>query len=323
MKIIYADNVFGDALIEETRYREKGFTYVEASSIEEDALIQACADASAVVTCYAQITPRLIQALPKQCRLIIKAGMGVNNINIPAATKRGIMVANVQKYCLDEVSDHAIALALTLIRKTAYMDRLCRKGVWDPIACRPIPRIRDMTFCLYGFGGIARYIARKGRAFGFRMAAYDPFLPDEVFAEEGTERIQDEAELFRRADVLAVQLNLTGETEGIISYEKLCLMKPSAIFINTGRGGLVDEPGLLRALQEGALGGAGLDVLADEKPDMAGPLFQLENVCVTPHIGYYSTESDADLRNKTCDQVIDALTGKIPEFILNRKELGI
>lgn len=322
MKIVYTDNVFGDSQIEEVRYREAGFTYVEATSTDEGTLIRECADADAVVCCYAKITAGLIQSLPDRCKVIVKAGMGVNNIDIPAATSRGIMVANVQKYCLDEVSDHAIALILSLVRKTAYMDRLCRKGEWNPVACRPIFRIRDMMFCLYGFGNIARFMARKCKAIGFQVAAYDPFLPDEIFTAEGVERIQEEKELFQRADVLAVQLNLTQETEGIISYEKLCLMKPSAIFINTGRGGLVDESGLIRALQDGTIGGAGLDVLADEQPDMSSPLFQMENVCVTPHIAYYSTGSDVDLRNGTCDQVINALTCGMPEFILNRKELG-
>lgn len=323
MKVVYTDNVFGDSQIEETRYHAAGFTYVEASSSDEASLIRECAQADAVVCCYAKITPNLIQSLPSHCKVIVKAGMGVNNIDIPAATAHGIMVANVQKYCLDEVSDHAIALILTLVRKTAYMDRLCRKGTWNPVASHPIHRIQEMTFCLYGFGNIARFMARKCKAIGFQVAAYDPFLPDEVFASEGVKRIHAEKELFQCADVLAVQLNLTPDTEGIISYEKLCQMKPTALLINTGRGGLVDEPGLIRALQEGIIGGAGLDVLADEHPDMSSPLFQMENVCITPHIAYYSTGSDVDLRNRTCDQVIDALTHGMPEFILNRKELGL
>lgn len=321
MKVVYTDNVFGDAAIEESRYQAAGLTYAEASGTDAATLIRQCADADAVVCCYAKITPEVIQAL--RAKVIVKAGMGVNNIDIPTASARGIMVANVQKYCLDEVSDHALALALTLIRKTAYMDRLCRRGVWNPVACRPIPRIRDMTLCLYGFGNIARFIARKGRAIGFQTAAYDPFLPNEVFAAEGVERISEERSLFQRADVLAVQLNLTPETEGIISYGKLSWMKPSAILINTGRGGLVEEPGLIRALQEGVIGGAGLDVLADETPDMASPLFRMENVCITPHIAYYSAGSDVDLRNRTCDQVLDALTKGAPEFLLNRRELGL
>ena len=122
--------------------------------------------------------------------------------------------------------------------------------------------------------------------------------------------------------MLAVQLNLNEKTAGIISYEKLKLMKPTAIFINTARGGLVDEPGLIRALQEGTIGGAGLDVLADEHPDMSSPLFQMENVCITPHIAYYSTGSDVDLRHAACEQVIGALERGAPGFLLNGAALG-
>lgn len=322
MKVVYTDNVFGNSLIEEERYKEAGYEYVEASAYDEETLKKECRDADAVVCCYAQITEGVIQAM-ENCKVVVKAGMGVNNINIPAASAKGIMVANVQKYCLDEVADHAVALTMSLVRKTDFMDRRVRAGKWEGVApARPIFRIKEMQFCLYGFGGIARYMAQKFKAIGFRMAAYDPFLPDEVFQQAGVERITEESELFRRADVLAVQLNLNEKTAGIISYEKLKLMKPTAIFINTARGGLVDEPGLIRALQEGTIGGAGLDVLADEHPDMSSPLFQMENVCITPHIAYYSTGSDVDLRHAACEQVIGALERGAPEFLLNGAALG-
>ena len=321
-KIVYTDNVFGNNLIEKRRYKDVAFKYVEASDFDEDTLKKECADADAVVCCYAKITSSVIDAM-KRCKVIVKAGMGVNNIDISAATEHGIMVANVQKYCLDEVSDHAIALALTLIRKTAYMDRQARAGKWEgAVACRPIFRIKDMVFCLYGFGGIAQNMAKKLKAIGFQVAAYDPFLSDAVFENEGVRRITEENELFRCADVLAVQLNLNPATEGIISYEKMKLMKPTSIFINTARGGLVDEAGLIKALEEGTIGGAGLDVLVEEHPDMNSPLFQMENVCITPHIAYYSTGSDVDLRHKTCDQVVDAILKGEPEYFLNKTQLN-
>ena len=178
-----------------------------------------------------------------------------------------------------------------------------------------------MAFVLYGFGAIAQCMARKLKGFGFQVAAYDPFLRDAVFEEEGVRRITEEAEGFRCADVLAVQLNLTPATERIISYEKLRLMKPSAILINTARGGLVDEQALVRALEEGVIGGAGLDVLTAEHPDMTSPLFKMENVCITPHIAYYSTGADIELRHKTCDRVVDALLRGAPENLLNRAQL--
>ncbi len=322
VKVIYTDNLFKDSSYEKKRYGEFGYEYLETSGIDEETLKRELKDADAVATSYAEITRDVLNAMD-HCKVVLRLGMGVNNIDIPAATERGIMVANVQKYCLDEVSDHALALTLSLVRKTAYMDRQVRAGKWGGAnACRPIFRIKDLQFCLYGFGNIARYMARKFKAIGFKIAAYDPFLPDSVFEEAGVERIVNEKELFERADVLAVQLNLTNETRGIISYEKFCWMKPSAIFINTARGGLVDEPGMIRALQEGTIGGAGLDVLADEHPDMTSPLFQMENVCITPHIAYYSEGSDVDLQHIACEQIIGALENGAPEFFINKKELG-
>jgi len=136
------------------------------------------------------------------------------------------------------------------------------------------------------------------------------------------ERLEREEELFRRSDVLSVHLPLNKDTAGIISFDKLQWMKPTAIFLNLARGGLVEETGLIRALREGVIGGAGLDVLADEYPSMDNPLFQMDNVVVSPHIAYYSEGSDTDLRNYSIDQVIEALEKGEPEFFLNRKELG-
>lgn len=317
IKVIYTDNVFGDSSIESSRYSEMGYQYIEATDFDEATLIKECADANAVVCCYAKINSNVIEAM-NNCKVIVKAGMGVNNIDIETASEKGIMVANVQKYCLEEVSDHALALALTLIRKTAFMDRKSRNGEWTgAAACRPIYRISEMKFCLYGFGDIARQIAKKAKAVGFKVAAYDPYLEEKVFKEAEVEHIENEEDIFKEADVLAVQLNLNKDTEGIISYKKIKLMKSSSIFINTARGGLVDEKGLIKALSDKTIGGAGLDVLAEEYPDMDSPIFKMENVCITPHIAYYSTGADIDLRNGTCDQVIEALEHGKPKFLLN------
>lgn len=211
---------------------------------------------------------------------------------------------------------------LTLIRKTAYLSRLLREGIWDPAKARPIPRLKDLTLCLYGLGGISSRFATKAKAFGMHVAAYDPFLPAEYFEQMGVERIAEEDELFRRADVLSVHLPLNKSTAKIINAEKLAMMKPTAIFLNLARGGLVDEEALIKALQDGKLGGAGLDVLADEFPSMDNPLFQMDNVIVSPHIAYYSEGSDVDLRNYAINQVIGALENGAPEFFLNKKELG-
>lgn len=320
-KVVYTDNIYKDNEIEFSRFGAADYDFSVAKGHDEAALIEECRDADAIMISFAEMTEKVINSLEK-CKVIVRCGMGFNNVDIPAATKKGIMVANVQKYCLEEVSDHAIALMLTLLRKTAYMSKLVREGIWDPKKARPIPRLEEMTFGLYGLGGISSRVAAKAKAFGMDVVSYDPFLPEEYFEKMGVRRIEKEESLFRAADVLSIHLPLNASTAKIISYDKIKLMKPTAILINTARGGLVDEAGLIRALQEGAIGGAGLDVLADEFPDMANPLFQMDNVIVTPHIAYYSEGSDVDLRNYACNQVIQALEQGEPEFILNKKELG-
>ena len=320
-KVVYTDNIYKDNEIEYRRFAEAGYDFSVASSHDKETLKKECADADAVMLSFIEMDEELINSLQK-CKVIVRCGMGFNNVDIPAATKRGIMVANVQKYCLDEVSDHAVALMLTLLRKTAYLSRLLREGIWDPAKARPIPRLKDLTLCLYGLGGISSRFATKAKAFGMHVAAYDPFLPAEYFEQMGVERIAEEDELFRRADVLSVHLPLNKSTAKIINAEKLALMKPTALFLNLARGGLVDEEALIKALQDGKLGGAGLDVLADEFPSMDNPLFQMDNVIVSPHIAYYSEGSDVDLRNYAINQVIGALENGAPEFFLNKKELG-
>lgn len=320
-KVVYTDNIYKDNEIEYRRFAEAGYDFSVASSHDKETLKKECADADAVMLSFIEMDEELINSLQK-CKVIVRCGMGFNNVDIPAATKRGIMVANVQKYCLDEVSDHAVALMLTLLRKTAYLSRLLREGIWDPAKARPIPRLKDLTLCLYGLGGISSRFATKAKAFGMHIAAYDPFLPAEYFEQMGVERIAEEDELFRHADVLSVHLPLNKFTAKIINAEKLALMKPTALFLNLARGGLVDEEALIKALQEGKLGGAGLDVLADEFPSMDNPLFQMDNVIVSPHIAYYSEGSDVDLRNYAINQVIGALENGAPEFFLNKKELG-
>lgn len=320
-KVVYTDNIYKDNEIEYRRFGEVGYDFQIAKDHDEGTLIDECRDADAVMVSYANMNPNIISQMQK-CKIIVRCGMGFNNIDIPAATAKGIMVANVEKYCLEEVSDHAIALALTLLRKTAYMSRLLSMGIWDPKKARPIPRLNELTLALYGLGGISSRVAIKAKTFGMTVVSYDPFLPREYFDQVGVGYIETEEDLLRCADVLSLHLPLNGSTAGIISYDKLKIMRPNAILLNTARGGLVDESGLIRALQESIIGGAGLDVLTDEYPDMSNPLFQMENVIVTPHIAYYSEGSDADLRNYSCDQVIQALEQGKPEFFLNEAELG-
>lgn len=319
-KIVYTDNIYGNNTVEESYYSGERYHYVVAEKHDEASLIEACRDADAVMVSFAEITRPVIEAM-ENCKVIIRCGMGVNNVDIAAATEKKIPVANVQKYCLEEVSDHALALALMLQRRIGYMDRCVRSGIWDASRARPIHRLRGQTFGLYGLGAIANTLAQKAKALNFRVAAYDPYLPAEVFEKLGVERIEREEELFSQADILSIHIPLLPSTAKIITLEKLKKMKPSAILINTARGGLIDEEGLVTALRDGIIAGAGLDVLTEEYPSADHPLFALDNTIITPHYAYYSEESDIDLRSIACQQVIEALETGFPRYCLNRKEI--
>lgn len=320
-KVVYTDNIYKDNEIEFRRFKELGYDFTVLPAHDEETLIKECRDADGIMVSYADMNERVINTLEK-CKIIVRCGIGFNNVDVAAASKRGIMVANVLKYCLDEVSDHALALALTLVRRTAYMTSLVRSGVWDPVKARPIPRLSELTFGVYGLGAISSKAAKKAQAFNMRVIGYDPYLPAERFAQMGVEHIANEADLFKQSDILSLHIPLNKDTAGIISYDKMKLMKPSAIIVNTARGGIIDEPGLIKALQEGVIGGAGLDVLTEEYPSMSNPLFQMPNVVITPHIAYYSEGSDVDLRNFSIDQIYKALEEGAPEFFVNKKELG-
>jgi len=320
-KIISTDHLYPDTSIEEEAFNTAGFKWEIARSKDIKTLIEECQDADGVMVTFADMPAEVINSMEK-CKIIVRTGIGVNNIDIAAATEKKIMVANVLDYCTDEVSDHAMALALTLLRKTYFMNKRIKQGIWDMNEARPIPRLRGLTLALFGFGSIARKLAEKAKPFGFKVVAYDPFIPSEIFTQCNVKRIDDLDELFSCADVLSTHIPLLKENQGIINYDKLKMMKKSAIFINTARGLLVNEKDLYQALDEGLIAGAGLDVLSSEYPDLKHPLVQMDNVVITPHMAFYSDGSDIELRQKSCQQVIMALKEGQPEYFVNKKALG-
>lgn len=315
-KIVYTDNIYADNEIERRFFPADRYDFSICPEHDRESLIRCCKDADAILVSYAEMTADVIESL-ERCKVIVRGGMGVNNVDIPTATRKGIMVANVQKYCIDEVSDHAMAFILALVRKIHILSRATGNGQWNGALARPIPRVRGMVLSLYGLGAIAGRLALKAQAFGMEVIAYDPFVPDSRFEELGVKRITDERELFTRADVLSVHVPLMDSTRGIITRDKLSLLKRSAYFINVARGALVDESGLVEILRDGGIAGAGLDVLADEYPSASNPLLHMDNVLVSPHVAYYSEGSDHDLRTIACTEILQALEGKKPEFLLN------
>jgi D-3-phosphoglycerate dehydrogenase len=285
----------------------------------EDEIIALAQQADAVLNCYAKMTARVIEAL-KRCRIIARYGIGVDNVDLAAASKAGILVTNVPDYCIDEVSDHALALLLALARRIAAADGAVKAGAWDVVAHAGIRRLRGQTLGLLGFGKVGRALASKVQSLGMKVLAYDPYLQPELITRNGAEAISLDR-LLAEADAISIHVPLSPETRKLIGQRELARMKPAAFLINTSRGGIVDEEALAVALKEGRLGGAALDVLSVEPPPPDHPLRQAPNIILTPHLAFYSRESVIELQTKAAEEVARALKGEHPRSPVNSEVL--
>ena len=285
----------------------------------EDEIIALAQDAVAVLNCYAKITARVIANLTR-CKIIARYGIGVDNVDLAAATKARILVTNVPDYCIDEVSDHALALLLVLARQIVGADAAVKGGAWDVVAHARIRRLRGQTLGLLGFGKIAKALAAKVQPLGMNVLVYDPYLEPAVIAHHGAEAASFD-KLLAAADAISVHVPLSEETRNLIGESELARVKPTAFLINTSRGGIVDEQALAVALKQNRLGGAALDVLSAEPPPPDHPLRQAPNMILTPHLAFYSRESVIELQTKAAEEVARALKGEPPRSPVNREVL--
>jgi len=272
-----------------------------------EVILDVARDADAVLTTYAKMPPELIAQL-RRCRIIARFGIGVDNVDIPAATSHGIIVTRVPDYCLDEVSDHAMALLLSLVRKIPSSNTRTHGGRWEMKAVTPIHRLRGTVLGLVAFGQIPQLVAPKAKAFGIRVVAYDPYVSDDVLARAGVDRV-DFDELLKISDYISIHTPLIPATHHLFGADVFPRMKPTAYLINTARGPIIDETALAHALDEKQLAGAALDVM-EQEPPAGSPLFGRENVILTPHTSFYSEESLIDLQTKAAEEVLRVLTGK-------------
>ena len=257
----------------------------------------------------------------KKCRVLGRTGIGTDPIDVAAATKHAMFVVNVPSYCEDEVSDHAMALLLSLARRTALYDRSVRRGRWDFNAGRPVFRLRGQTLGLIGFGKIPRLIVPKAKGFGMEIISSDPYVKPEEMAKHGVRRVTLD-ELLEQSDFVSVHAPLIPATRGMIGAMQFARMKKSAFIINTSRGPVIDEPALIAALRAKQIAGAALDVLSEEPPRPDSPLCAMENVVLTPHAGYYSEQSLVDLHVKVARNVGLVLNGRRPpEGLVNPQVL--
>ena len=252
------------------------------------------------------MTDRVLAAWPR-CRGVVHFGKGVDNIDVAAATRRGIWVANVRDANWDEVSNHVLALMLAWARGLLPFDRHVRAGGWSYRGAVPRHRLAGQTLGLVGFGDVARLLAAKARGLGMTVLAH----ARRPVAAEGVEQVAL-PELLRRADVVSIHVPLTTETRGLIGARELGLMKPGAFLINTARGAVIDQPALVAALREGRLAGAGLDVTDPEPPPPDDPILALDNVILTPHVAWYSEESREHVTVEAAREAVRLARGERP-----------
>ena len=257
----------------------------------------------------ARVAPKL-----KNCKVVARHGQGLDSLDLKACADHGIAVCNMPAFGVDEVSDHALAFSLLLMKSIHTYSLDVRRGSWnvEKVQANNIKKINQSTLSLLGFGRIGQETARKARALFGRVMAYDPFMNLEKAKELGVEPVSDVGSLFREADVLSVHIPLNKDTTHFIDRGKLMLMKPTAYVVNTARGPLINGKDLYQALSEGWIAGAALDVMEHEPPDMADPLFGLDNVIFTPHSAFVSDRSLPDLRRHCAEEVRRVLMGEQP-----------
>ena len=274
-------------------------------------------DADGLIVNLPPITSEIINGLEK-CRIISRYGVGYDNVDVSTATEKGIWVANVPDYCGEDVSDQAMGLFLSCVRKVAQRDRNIRAGIWDVKSTSPEYRIKDKTFVFFGYGMIARVVHRKLKGFELgRVLVYDPYVEDSIISDAGGEKVDLEIAL-REGDFFSVHMPVSEQTQKMFNEVIFSKMKPTAIFINTSRGAVVDEKALYRALKEGWIDSAGLDVFEQEPISRDNPLLSLDNITLSDHVGFYTEESMLELKTKAAQNVKEVLLGGKPTYPINK-----
>jgi D-3-phosphoglycerate dehydrogenase len=322
MKTVITDHPFPSLDLAQGIFSRNGIDLEILQTKDAETIISRTKTADAMIVGMARIDKRVIDALEK-CKVIVRLGVGFDNVDVPAATSRGIMVVNIPDFCTEEVSDHAAALILMIARRVLHGQKAVREGKWGPMAIdfNSFKRVKEQTLGLYGFGRIARGVAEKARGFKMTCIACDPFIPKEAMTASGVEKV-DMKELLARSDYISLHSPLTKETENAFGLEQFRAMKRTAWIVNTSRGQVIREDQLIAALDQKLIAGAALDVLAKEPPDKNHPLLNRDNVIVTPHMGSWTWDSRDDLQSKGAEEVVRALKEGRPKNLVNPEVLS-
>jgi len=304
-KFVITDYGFPTITIEREIIESAGGELAAFHCKTEEDVIAATQGADAILVQWAPITRTVMQQLP-HCRVIVRYGIGIDNIDLDAARSRGIMVCNVPDYCIDEVADHTFALAMSLARQLPPIDSLVRQGVWKIVPPRPMPASRQMTFVTIGYGRIARAVLDRARACKFRLATCDPYLPAGTKLPPDVPML-DMDEALKTGDIVSLHLPLSEATRHLINARTLSKMKPTALLVNTSRGGLVNTVELAAALSQAQIAGAALDVFEQEPLDVSHPLMKCTNALLTSHVSWYSELSQPQLQRMAADEAVRAI----------------
>jgi D-3-phosphoglycerate dehydrogenase len=318
-KILISDYAWKDLEIERSILARVNADLVVSATGAEDELTALARDVHGILTCWKPVTAPVIAAA-RECLAIGRYGIGLDNIDVACATELGIVVTNVPSYCVDEVSEHALALLLSLARKVTFYDRAAKSGAYDLQAQTPLFRVHGKTLGIVGFGRIGRALYAKARGLGLKVIAFDPYVDRGALSGIDVEVVEFNT-LLERSDFISLHLPLTAETCGLFNRAAFQRMKSHAFLVNTSRGPLVDTAALREALDKGLIAGAGLDVLPDEPPPPGDSLVAHPRTIITPHAAFNSEESLIDLRETAARQMAAVLSGTRPDNIVNPQVL--
>ena len=314
-KVLITDYVWPSIEPERQVLAEIGAELIVAETGDEEELLTLAPTVDSILTCWKPVRESVI-ATAKKCQVIARYGIGLDNIDVGSATENGIIVTNVPAYCVDEVSDHAMALLLACARKISCYNEAVKSGTWDQNIGPQMYRLREKTLGIVGFGHIAKAIIPKAKAFGLNVKVYSPRTLPELIQSQGAEKISFQ-DLLKTSDFITIHAPLTTETQHMFSHDEFRAMKSTAFLINTARGGIVDTAALTAALQNGKIAGVGIDVLETEPPEADEKLLTLDNVVITPHAAFISEESILELEVTAATCVAQVLTGVLPESVVN------
>jgi len=284
----------------------------------EDEIITKARDADVIITGLGNMSPRVMAGLPK-CQAIVRYGIGYDNIDVPAATDNRIIVVNIPDFCFEEVANHALALLLVCAKKIVLFNNLVKQGCWTEAhhSLSPMQPIHGQTLGIIGCGNIGRTIARKAPFLKLRVLGYDPYVDKNLAAESGITLV-NLPELLKESDFISLNIILNRQTRHLVGEKEFNQMKPGVYLINTARGPVVDEPALIKALQEKRIAGAGLDVFEKEPVDPQNPLLKMDNVVVMPHTASYSDVAFSLLRRTVGQEAARVVSGHWPKSIVNK-----